>query len=251
MDKYTPKHIKICTERKKHLWNPLSTMGLIYGPSGCGKTCELEKMSSKGLKVFVIDCDKGGQVGKKICANSASSYEDVCDIIFSIPVGAFDIIAIDSVDILCDTFVRQRLQDITEKDYPGDIPFGKGWAIEKTLFKMLIASILTKKSHILCIGHSSFKENINVLTKKTATCVSPNLRGKMFNTVADSCQYVIYMKLSGKARIPIVQAQETILAKDRTNLFPADCPDVSFGSKEEFALTNVFLNRFKEIKSDI
>lgn len=238
MGAYCPTKV-IISDVKVHGWNPKNTFGIIYGCSGCGKTTELVKLTKKGLKTFVIDCDRGGQIGKTVAANSASSYEDVADIIYSIKPNQFDIIAIDSIDVLVDTFIRKRFSKISGLDHPGDSEWGKGWDQEKNLFKQLLASLSEKNAHILCIGHS------NTIEKDGKREVLPCLRAKMFNIIADIAQYVIYIKMSGSARIPIVAAQEGILAKDRTNLFPRDMPNLSFGNKEEFALTNAFKKGFE------
>jgi len=239
-DKYKARKI-IIEEKKVHTWTPQNTMGMIYGGSGCGKTTELEKLEKKGLSVFIIDCDRGGQVGKNIAARSCFSYEDVCDTIYSLPVGKFDIISIDSIDILCDTFIRSYFQQKTGLDHPGDMQWGQGWDMEKNMLKMLMGDLSKKKSHIILIGHSSISED-----KNNKNVVTPYLRGKLFDTIKNLCQYVIYIKMIGGERVPVIKNSQYCFAKDRTLQFPTNYPNINFGASGEFALTDVFVKNFKK-----
>lgn len=243
IEKYKPRLVKL-NEVRYNNWNPRQTMGMIYGLSGCGKTSEFEKMTNEGLKVFVIDCDMGGQTGKKIASNSVDSYEGFMDVVFSIKKDYYDIIVIDSVDVVATRFIRKRLMNDKDVSHPGDIAFGIGWDYEVNLFREILSLLASKNAHTICVGHCKEKEEVTASGKKVNKII-PSIRGTLFNEIVNNCIYVVYLEIFGSKRILRTECTEKYFARDKSRIFPSNNPEISLTGLE---LTNVFVNVFKEKK---
>jgi hypothetical protein len=238
MELYKPKQIEI-PGIKLHEWEPRKTIGMIYGHAGTGKTNILEQIANAGLRVFVIDCDTGGVIGKKLASLRADSYKKACDIVYSIKPNEFDVISLDSVDLLREFANEETCTDLNVS-YLGNTDWGGGWDYEKNLIKRLTIQLARLNAHIIYVAHSTITDK-KLSSEKTVKVVEPNLRKKIFNIVGDNAVYALYIKMVGTKRVVMTEPTDTVFAKDRTCLFE----NAIVLEKDSTKLSSVYKEAFK------
>ena len=216
---YKPKKIQMPEKGDSNV-SFSETCGMIYTSPGVGKTTLLTALS-EDLNILILDCDKGGTYGKNVARISINTWEKLNDAVYSIPIGKYDIVAIDTIDNVM-MLLRTYIQDTVNIITPFQVPNGTGWDFENSLFTWLFSLVSSKNSHTLFMGHSSLiEEEINVNGKKTTVqIVTPSIRGKIFQKIAGNCMYVLYIAITqeGNRRINS-KRRKTMLVKDRTGLF--------------------------------
>ena len=243
IERYVPKIIKIPVA-EDHVWDPRKTNGIIYGTPGCGKTSEIWKLHKAGLKVLVLDFDKCGTIGRNIASLPISCYEELMDCIYTIKERQFDIVVIDSVDMMYEILDIRTCEDLGIPSVAQG-EWGTGWSYLKKLIKTAIITLTDKNIHTIFIGHCKNVSTIDKDKKKTSQ-VKLNLRDDVYDFIAGLCAYVLYMKVMGDERVIHTMETSSYHAKDRTR-WPNGKKCFRNGmllDEKSNDLTNVFLKAF-------
>lgn len=136
----------------------------------------------------------------------------------------FNAMVIDTVDILhklCSDYVMKK-QDIT---HPGDLDWGKGWALVKDEFMRPLVKLSTSKYGLIFISHTREIE-VTTRTSKLTKAV-PTLQNYIWNQISAFVDIILYFHSEvteeGEKRYIRTKPSEKWIAGDRTNkLLKAD-----------------------------
>lgn len=205
------------TEKSPPTLSAESMKALIFGAPKVGKSTLASTLEDKALFLAT----EPGLGGLEVYKEDITSWTQFREIGAELAEGKheFRLVVIDTVDELhrmCTDYVLEK-QGVA---YPGDLEYGKGWAMVNDEFRLRIAKLAGLGLGVVFISHAKeveIKQNVG-----TTTRIVPTLSGKARDFIIGFVDFILYAAMEqtpdGERRILRTSAGENFEAGGRITL---------------------------------